>query len=254
MPNAEILHEETFVKMKRFTFQLLVSVLALIICVTSALAYRRANRHPSRPPASRKKGVVKRYFPADMFPIVGNVFVSRETFTRYSEHLSAMNEPSLLDSMGKDIESYRLLWLRTFDHPVAVRVWRSGNEQFLTVKKLSGEGGYEPGKLVLNKSRRLTQVEWDTFKQMVDKAQFWSLPSVDEKEEPPQDTTHWVLEGVKEGRYHVVTRLTEKPADYHASCIYLLKLYARNLDGLALPIDLKRKTRTNVEALHSNRD
>ncbi|HZS04476.1 MAG TPA: hypothetical protein VFD58_06540 [Blastocatellia bacterium] len=68
----------------------------------------------------------------------------------YSEHLKAMAEPSLLTLSGVQIECYRFLWLRSFHHPVAVRIWREGNDRFIVAKELDGAGGYEPGRLVIN--------------------------------------------------------------------------------------------------------
>ena len=84
----------------------------------------------------------------------------------YSKHLKAMDESSL-NSMAESDETYRFLWLRTFHHPIAIRVWRKGEERNMVFKELDGAGGYEPGKLIANRTRRLTTDEWDKFIKLI---------------------------------------------------------------------------------------
>ena len=48
------------------------------------------------------------------------------------------------------LESYRFLWLRTFHKPIAVRVWSADSRYYLVVKELSGQGGYEPGRIIVS--------------------------------------------------------------------------------------------------------
>src|SRR6266513_5488624 len=77
----------------------------------------------------------------------------------YLKHLKALAEPSLLHlSKNPALESYRFFWLRTFHHPVIVRVdVRAGDAGELTSKVASGKGGYDPGHLLENTSRPLTR-------------------------------------------------------------------------------------------------
>jgi hypothetical protein len=53
-------------------------------------------------------------------------------------------------------ESYRLIWIPTFHTPVSVRIWRSGEKQFLVAKRLDGRGGYGMGQLALQDQRSLS--------------------------------------------------------------------------------------------------
>src|SRR5215813_6446021 len=39
-------------------------------------------------------------------------------------------------------ESYRLIWIPSFHAPLSVRLWRSGEKQFIVTKRLDGKGGY----------------------------------------------------------------------------------------------------------------
>lgn len=62
----------------------------------------------------------------------------------YSKHLKALEEPSLLGlAKNPSLQSYRFVWLRTFHHPVIVRldIMADGTGD-LTVKVASGAGGY----------------------------------------------------------------------------------------------------------------
>ena len=98
--------------------------------------------------------LAQQYFPDHAFEDDGklNNFIVQW----YSEQLSALQEPSLweLSRSSKSPEIYRFLWLRTFDHPLAVRVEVADDGTgMLTVKMSGGAGGYKPGKLIENRTR-----------------------------------------------------------------------------------------------------
>jgi hypothetical protein len=83
----------------------------------------------------------------------------------------------------------------------------------LTVKTASGAGGYQPGKLTENTSRSLTREETSKFLEQVKDVGFWALPS-DEKT-LGFDGAQWIIEGVKDGKYHVVDRWSPKKGPIH---------------------------------------
>ncbi len=97
----------------------------------------------------------------------------------YSKHLKALQEPSLFqESKRSSAESYRLVWLRTFHHPVVVRVDVHANGSAeLTAKVSNGAGGYAPGKLIENTARPLTQQQTEKFLATIQRLQFWELPA-----------------------------------------------------------------------------
>jgi len=139
----------------------------------------------------------------------------------YSKHLKAMDESSLNSMAGSD-ETYRFLWLRTFHHPIAIRVWRKGEERNMAFKELDGAGGYDPGKLIANLTRRLTTDEWDKFIKLLQQASYWQLPT--ESRNGGRDGAQWILEGKKDEQYHVVDRWSPEGGSYREACLYLLKL------------------------------
>ena len=128
----------------------------------------------------------------------------------YSKFLTGLHEPSLWESSkNQKTETYRFLWLRSFDHPISVRLdTQSDGTALLTTKISSGHGGYEPGKLIENRARKLNREQTRWFLDRVEELKFCSLPTT-----PPKDArtvgldgAQWILEGVKDTQYHVVDR------------------------------------------------
>lgn len=124
----------------------------------------------------------------------------------YSDQLKALDEPSLLEeAKNPSLESYRFVWLRTFHHPVAVRLdMKADGSGVLTTKIASGAGGYEPGKLTKNTSLSLDRESVERFLGQIKSGGFWDLPSYDTV--MGFDGAEWIIEGVKNGTYHVVNR------------------------------------------------
>lgn len=129
---------------------------------------------------------VRRVLPGFYFP-QGTVAIDRW----YSKHLVAMNEPSLSRITTSEAEVYRFLWLRTFHSPVAIRVQNSDNKCLLWVKQLSGKGGYEPGKLVVDMSKSLSAIQWAFIVRHIKRASFWTLTRLElEKPESVLSFSH----------------------------------------------------------------
>jgi len=126
----------------------------------------------------------------------------------YSDQLRALEEPSLLEkAKNPSLQSYRFVWLRTFHHPVAVRLdITSDGTGKLTVKIANGAGGYKPGILIENTSPPVTPEQTEKFLEQVKDAGFWELSSYEKTS--GCDGAEWIIEGVKDGTYHVVNRWT----------------------------------------------
>lgn len=148
----------------------------------------------------------------------------------YSKHLKAMDEKSLLESVETDKEIYRFLWLRTFHHPIFVRVERNQKEIKLFTKELDGAGGYKPGKLLKSNEIVLSQDDFCRFLNLLEEANYWQMPT--ENDALGFDGAQWILEAVKENRYHVVDRWTPNKSEFRNACVYLLKLSGIDVDKL----------------------
>ena len=122
------------------------------------------------------------------------------------------------------------MWLRTFHHPVALRLQNEAGVRTLVVKQLSGAGGYEPGTIAIERTVALGDDEWNAFLKLIDEADYWALPTRNEGV-MGFDGAQWILEGVKDGRYHVVDRWSPNknysPSNdlkFRDACLYLLEL------------------------------
>ena len=130
------------------------------------------------------------------------------TATWYSRHLQTMLEPSFhVLSQDSKLHCYRFLWLRTFHQPITVRLdIGPNNAGLLTAKITDGQGGYESGRLIFNDSSDLTQNQVDTFLTALQELDFWNLPTLENANYMVIDGSQWILEGVKNGRYHLLDR------------------------------------------------
>jgi len=168
---------------------------SLIVFFTVAFAVLFA---PAQvPPPSIK------YFPDSSLDVRPDHFKS----DWYSAQLSALQEPSLYQMIkSANAESYRFLWLRTFHHPVAVRIdVNPDGTSLLTAKMASGTGGYRPGTIAENHSKVLSKEQTSAFLLQVKASKFWEArnPVNDQR---GTDGSQWIIEGVERGRYHVVDR------------------------------------------------
>ncbi|HXQ74218.1 MAG TPA: hypothetical protein VN844_27185 [Pyrinomonadaceae bacterium] len=152
----------------------------------------------------------------------------------YAKHLGAMDEAPLSFPDEQVRESYRFLWLRSFHHPVGVRLWKTEMDQFITVNELSGAGGYEPGTSILKSQRRLSQSEWDAFKRLLEYSCYWEQPT--DADDAGLDGAQWLLEGFREGRYHLVVRWTPQKGSFREACLYMLKLSRLKIDTKTEPL------------------
>ena len=137
----------------------------------------------------------------------------------YAKHLQTLKEPSLWESSKTQMtQSYRFLWLRTFHHPISVRLdVNKDGTGLLTTRITTGKGGYEAGHLIKNKSQKLTKERTGWFLDRIEELGFWNLPTYEKSHEEigPNgqktveiglDGAQWILEGTRDGKYRVVDR------------------------------------------------
>lgn len=134
-----------------------------------------------------------------------------DTFRRdwYSEHLRAMGEPALSEARQQDIALYRILVLPSFGRSWLIRVAKQGGAITLRYKELTGQGGFDPGRLAIDERRTMSGEQWDEFVDLIDASDFWRLPTSGGTR--GLDGTEVIVEGIKNGRYHVVDRWVYHP-------------------------------------------
>jgi hypothetical protein len=140
----------------------------------------------------------------------------------YLRQLQGLHEPSLFALTGKTTrEVYRFLWLRTFHHPIAVRMdIQPDGTGMLTTKMCSGAGGYSPGKLVQNSNRKLDWTQVKEFLALIEREGFWTAPNP-VNDQTGTDGSQWIIEGVKGGNYHVIDRWSPKQGPAHDLGLFL---------------------------------
>ena len=125
----------------------------------------------------------------------------------------------LTDSLPTKI--YRFTWLRSFHNPIVIGLENSNDTITLYWKVTNGAGGYEPGEIVKNNSKKITIKEWRDITSNIDSVDFWNLSSTNSGF-PGTDGAQWLLEGKELGRYHMVDRWSG--GEIGRACLELLKL------------------------------
>ncbi len=138
---------------------------------------------------------------------------------RYSKYLTALQEP-VVYSDTSNYEIYRFTWLRTFKNPIAVRITKKVNEFRIYWKVSDGAGGFEPGKLIIDKNKKISKGEWDKFQTLLIKMNYWNLDNI--PDEPFIDGSHWILEGRTQNQYSVVDKRSPNQESYYWKCCYFL--------------------------------
>jgi hypothetical protein len=122
----------------------------------------------------------------------------------YNKHLTALEEP-VLSKCQNSSDVYRVTWLRTFESPMSFRllIGTDGTSQ-LIVKRADGRGGFDPGKLDVNK---IFSFDSNWTAEMVEglgSLKVANLPTT--KFSLGFDGARWILEVCEQGKYHVVDR------------------------------------------------
>ena len=141
-----------------------------------------------------------------------------------------------IDLANSQTEVYRVGISPTFENPVLFRIAKDYNGVVLISKRISGQGGYDPGRLKQQKTRKLSNEEWNQFLKLLEAASFWNLPTdlVNSPDQKGQmticlDGTDWLIEGHRNNKYHGVVRYCPESTEFMAVGRYLL-----NISGLKL--------------------
>ena len=228
--------------MKKFSLWIIVSIFTFLIGLDAVLTLLYYNQKPiaevepvhlfdnsclqskNFPGLSQKITEIKKvktgYFPKYTWAGYDSADNSANAWS--SEYLKSFGEKSFLDISEEKTEVYRFLWLRSFHHPIFVRIEKRDNLIQLFSKELDGRANaYNPGKVLRKEHKILTEQQWCNFSSLLEKSEYWKMPA---DYTMGRDGANWILEGVKDGRYHVVNRWSPENDEYREACIYLLKL------------------------------
>ena len=119
-------------------------------------------------------------------------------------------------------ETYRFIWIPSFESAIAIRIWQSNGKYFMVSKKVSGEGYYMKN-LSSGIKQNLTEIEWLKFIEIINRLSFWEMPTTDIDEEPAPDGATYAIEGNRNNKFHEVHRTT-KVKEVREIGAYLIKL------------------------------
>ncbi|MGH8027727.1 MAG: hypothetical protein ACREO0_13480, partial [Pseudoxanthomonas sp.] len=166
------------------------------------------------------------YFPRGMLD-AGSKRSDESQNNWYSSQLGAMDEPVL--KAGAGARAYRFTWLRTFHHPIAVRITYENSTANLMAVELDGAGGYSPGSVLRRKDVALSQSQFSDMERLISQSGFWDMPSSERTE--GLDGSEWIIEGAT-SKYHVVTRWTPTSGPARKIGLHFL-----SLAGWEIPAD-----------------
>lgn len=234
--------------MRKFSFWIIVSIFTFLLGIFAVLALLYYNQKQiaevepvqlfdntylqskSFPGLSKNISEIQKgksgYFPKYTWA----VYDSDDNFMNEwsSPFLKLLGEKSFLDKSEENKEVYRFFWFSGFgNHIIFVRVERKDDSIQLFSKTLERSGRQNLEKVSRKEHKILTEQQWCSFLNLLEKSKYWEIPA---DYTMGRDGSHWILEGFKDNRYHVVNRWSPKNNEYREACIYLLKLSGVDTD------------------------
>ncbi|MFY9559591.1 MAG: hypothetical protein WAQ52_05090 [Terriglobales bacterium] len=142
----------------------------------------------------------------------------------YSACLSMLREPSLW-AASKDSrrQTYRFLWLRTWDQPISIRIDRNADGSgTLTLKVATSSVGCEANKLQTSRTKNLTKEEFASVVDQFTTSGFWTAAPTEHSS--GKDGADWVLEGAMDGQFHAVKRWSPQKGSVRQLALLILRL------------------------------
>lgn len=145
---------------------------------------------------------------APAFPMRPSPLLSDFIGGWYLKVMSAADEPSLYRrSLEPGSAVYRFSWLRSFHAPMTVRVEETvGGDMRLIAKRLSGQGGYDPGEIAETIDRPLSKAERVKVEQILAGPRPQNAKSCP----PSTDGAEWIFEAAVAGEYDLVVHTSPR--------------------------------------------
>ena len=147
--------------------------------------------------------------------------------TKLGTNLITLREPSLWMRSSKDraVVAYRLLWIASNRDPVCVRVTKTGSVFSLRLSRHDRSFNGLAGKVTVSKEVKLTEKQWKQLTDSVQATKFWTAPAEPEERRGLTDGDIILIEGVKDGKYHLIHRSGSTAGEsYKRFCRLLLEL------------------------------
>lgn len=135
-------------------------------------------------------------------------------------HLKRWGEPSLSGNAPASAEIYRLLIASPGEVSTVVRVEKNGDGVFMLSKYCTCNPSRDRDDRV--EARPLSKAQWRRFRGLIDKAGFWDAAV--QVNRIRRNGVMWLLEGRREGQYHLVERTSPDVGYFRRAGEYLLAL------------------------------
>lgn len=170
--------------------------IAAVLCLTTLLHTARAGN------ASREDDTFKVFADA-----AGRAYFPKDRESYYTRYLAAMKEPSLMPQpKSADAFALRFTWLRSFHDPIAVRIWRDGDQYRIRAVRLARQQDYRPGPPTNDATRPLTKVELAEIQRMTKANDLWK--PLNEQEllatGASGDGSQWIFERLNQRDYSML--------------------------------------------------
>lgn len=160
----------------------------------------------------------------DHFAIVpdenGHAYFPKGDESYYTYYLRKLSEPSLMhDHERLTGFRFRFTWLRSFDDPIVIRVWQEGAVAYIRAVRITQHKDYTLGAVNHDKTRRLTDDEFDALRKQIDVPLMLRPLSDIEKtvQSGGADGARWIFEIGVDRKYSMI--------DYWSPKDYGLKQY-----------------------------
>lgn len=136
--------------------------------------------------------------------------------------LEDLKEPCLYDEVLQvDSEIIRFTWLRSFDHPISIRIEKENDNIVLIWKEGKGAGGYNPQGLKKKGKKKINSKKWNNISKLMENVKLDSLQN--EHYILMNDGASWILERKWKNGYKA--HKTNWPNhEFKEFCLYLLEL------------------------------
>lgn len=150
----------------------------------------------------------------------------------FSEHLVALHERVFSEWAQEAAvqEGYRFSFLPALGVDVTVRVWESHENVYAVARRSIGSVGPMPGPPAQNFTWTPSLDEWDALRYAMNDYRFWESQSWNTVPDGYSiiGTTHWIVEGYRSARYHVLVDQTPNEGAAREVGLMLLDLLPDN--------------------------
>lgn len=161
------------------------------------------------------------YFPPELFSGREGEFMVRW----YSKTLYALDDKPLWPGVTAE-PIYRFTWSRSFSYPLSVSLTLLPDGTGIVVLHAADA---ELQHLTANQSRSIGAEQVAEFLELLEHAEFWQMPSLGGRR--GFDGSEWILEGTRNGNYHLVTRWCAGETAFGAAAFRLVELSGFPVNG-----------------------